>query len=41
MSVAVSVNLVKIPSSFKNMVNIEPKSKRGRKPNALKALQKQ
>jgi hypothetical protein len=40
-SVAVSVNLVKIPSSFKNMVNIEPKPKRGRKPYALKALQKQ
>ena len=38
---SVSINLVKIPNTCKNMVNIEAKPKRGRIPNALKALKKQ
>ena len=38
-SVAVSIILVKIPNTCKNMVNIEAIPKRWRIPNALKALQ--
>ena len=40
-SVAVSLNLTKIPPNCKNLVNIGEKAKRGRIPNALKGLQKQ
>jgi hypothetical protein len=40
-SVAVSLNLTKIPPNCKNLINIGEKAKRGRIPSALKALQKQ
>ena len=40
-SVAVTLNLTKIPVYCKNMVQIGEKPKRGRVPNALKALQRQ
>ena len=41
MSVAVSVNLVKIPTHCKMLIPIGSKPKRGRIPNALKGLTKQ
>ncbi len=40
-SVSTSLNLVKLPAHCKNMIQIGEKTKRGRKPNALKALQTQ
>jgi hypothetical protein len=40
-SVAVSINIVKIPNTCINMVNIDANPKRSRIPNALKALRKQ
>ena len=41
MSVAVSTELVKIPSHCKLMVSVGAKPKRGRKTNASKGLSKQ
>ena len=40
-SVSTSLNLVKLPAHCKNMIQIGEKTKRGRKPKALKALQTQ
>ena len=40
-SVSVSLNLTKIPTHCKNIIQIGEKPKRGRIPNALKALEKQ
>ena len=40
-SVSTSLNLVKLPAHCKNMIQIGEKTKRGRKPKALKAVQTQ